>query len=607
MPPAPVAGNEGRSAEAVAPESGSPEREPFDRLILLAAELLRAPMAAVTLCDAEGNLVDGSVGLVPPPPDAQQVTRPLCAELIRSGKLLVVRDVRHCPRYADHPEIIRQGVRAYVGIPLRLQDGEVHGSLCVLDRQPRGWSEQEVGILKGLAAAVTSEMSLRQEAHQASAGLCAAEHARVEAERARDRLEILVQASMTLAESLDFKTTLDNVVRLMVPLLADVCGVFQQSDDGRVARIAISSDPPGDRRRPLAGIASYDVYPADHPIGPASVARTGKTEVVDPVTDEWLQSLAMDDDHLAALRRTGWRKVIIAPLTLHGRTFGSLSCAHIFEGKEYTPEDRRVIEQLADRVAVALDNARLYRERDDVAQMLQRSLLPPALPPVPGMDHGLRYRPAQAEWLVCGDFYDLFQVAAGEWVAAIGDVCGKGLPAAALANLARHVIRTAAMDHSGPRDILRVLNDALLREETVPDDARSATALCLRVRPRPRDAVVVTLSSAGHPQPVVLRRHGGVEAVSCPGLLLGAFPTVDVMQARVALNPGDAIVMFTDGVTEARRGRRLFTTGRLRQVVARCRGFHAQAIADSVASAVTEWEDGNVRDDLAVFVLRNPL
>jgi serine phosphatase RsbU (regulator of sigma subunit) len=614
MPPAFVAGEKGLSESAEVPEGvgGSPSdglndsSEPFHRLIVLAAELLCASMAAVTFRDEDGKLVDGSVGLVPPPPDAEHVIRPLCEEVISSGLPLVVSDVLRCPTYASHPEIIQVGVRGYIGVPLRLRNGPVCGSFCILDRAPRNWSEHDRGIVEGLATAVMSEMSLRVEAHRAATNWWAAERARTEAERARAKLEFLAEASIRLAESLDFKTTLDSVVQLTVPLLAHTCAVYLRTDGGWVERLVLRGDAP-DRQRVLDDIARCDSYPSDHPVGPAKVVRTGQTEVVCPVTDEWLRALALDDHHLALLHQASPRTVILAPLTLHGRTLGALACARMVEGMEYSGEDIRVIEQLADRVAVALDNARLYRERDDVAQTLQRSLLPPALPQVPGLEHGVRYRPAQAEWLVCGDFYDLFQINPQDWVAVIGDVCGKGLSAAVLTGLARHVIRTVAMRDRRPREILRVLNESLLREESVGEDARFCTALCVKIRPRLRDAAVVALSSGGHPAPLVLRREGAVETVSCPGLLLGAFQKVDFKDVPIALNPGDALVMFTDGATEARRGSALFTTGRLRDLVGSCRGLGAQVIADEVAREVMGWEDGEVRDDLAILVLRNPL
>jgi len=577
--------------------------EPFDRLILLATQLLKAPLAAVTFCDEAGNLVDGNVGLVPPPSDAERVIRPLCGEVIRSGKPLVIPDITVTPSYARHPEVARTGIRAYAGMPLRVGRGPVQGSFSVLDLEPRSWTCQQLGILEGLAAAVESEMELRLRTHRAVTGWSAAE-------RARAGLQFLAEASGKLAESLDLDVTLQRVVRLMVPRLADWCAVHLQQDDGRLARLVLHSQAPG--LQPVADdLGDYSAYPSGHPVGPAAVVRTGTTEVVDPVSDEWLRQLALDACHLALLRKTGWQTAIVAPLTVGGRRFGALSCARVAGSPRYEAEDVRVVEQLANRVAVAVDNARLYRERDHVAETLQRSLLPPAFPQVVGLEHGLVYRPAQAGRLVCGDFYDLFQIGARDWVAAIGDVCGKGLQAAALTGLARHVIRTAAMQRTGPAvspaQILRVLNEALLREDTVPEDARFCTAVCLHVRPRVRDAAIVTAACGGHPRPLVLRRDGTVITMACTGLLLGVFPEVDVGDVRVALYPGDAVVLFTDGATEARREGKLFKTGRLRDLVATCRGLPAQAIADTLARAVVHWGNGDLHDDLAIFVLRNPL
>lgn len=580
-------------------------RSPFGRLMVLAAQLLRAPMAVVTFTDGEGHLVDGSVGVVPPPPDSVHVIRPLCEQVIATGRPLVVRDVRQFPQFATHPKVVTLGVKAYVGMPLRLEDGAVCGSFCVLEHQPRDWTPQELGILEGLAAAVMSEMALRVSAHCAAQRQREAELARAEAERVRARMEFLSEASAALASSLDYRTTLRTVTKLTVPFLADWCAVHLQQEDGCIVRLTSMVADRERRERLLPELEAFPWYPPDQPVGPAKVVRTGVTEVVPEVTDEWLRGLAVDERQLEVLRAAGLRSVVVAPLSLHGRTFGSLGCATIQPGRRYGPEDVRVVEQLADRVAVALDNAWLYRERDTVAQTLQRSLLPPILPEIPGLELAVRYRPAQDAGLVCGDFYDLFQIGPRDWMAAIGDVCGKGIQAAALTGLARHVIRTAAMQVERPSAVLRALNEALHREESVPVDARFCTAICLQIRPRPQETARITVSSGGHPKPVLLRRCGAVETVDCPGLLLGVFGEVELHDIRVGLDPGEAMVLFTDGVTEARRAGRLFTTGRLREVVAGCRGLGATQIAEEVLRAVSEWEDGEVRDDLAILVLRN--
>jgi serine phosphatase RsbU (regulator of sigma subunit) len=569
--------------------------EPFHSLTELAARLLRAPFAAVTFRDPAGNLVDGTVGLLPPPPDAERVIRPMCAEVISSGRPLVIRDLRSVPRFSVHPDIVRLGLRAYAGIPLRMDGGAAFGAFCVLDDQPHDWTDEELSILEGLAAAAVSELRLRLGMHRAS-------NDRRDAEQARARLQFLADASAALAESLDYETTLETVARLTVPRAADWCAVHLRTDDGSLCRLVLQSSPPDDDA--LRGLAAYDTYPPDHPVGAAAVTRTGRTEVVPKVTDEWLGQLALDEHHKQLFVSLGWQWAVVAPMRLHGKTVGTLSCAGL---APFDPQDVMVVEQLANRVAVAVENARLYEERDTVAQTLQRSLLPPTLPQIPGLEHGVRYRPAQAGALVCGDFFDLFQTGSHDWVAAIGDVCGKGLQAATLAGLARHVIRTAALQVDGPSAVLRVLNDALRREDSVPEDARFCTALCLHVQPGFGDSgrpTVVTLASGGHPPPLVLRRGGEVETVDCSGLLLGPFAVVDAQDVRVELDPGDAIVMFTDGVTEARSGGELFSTCRLAETVAACRGLYAQAIADEVARAVGEWA-GDIVDDLAILVLRN--
>ena len=208
-------------------------------------------------------------------------------------------------------------------------------------------------------------------------------------------------------------------------------------------------------------------------------------------------------------------------------------------------------EDLTRRVALALDNARLYSEQLQATNALQRSLLPPELPDIPGVELAAGYEAAGEGNEVGGDFYDVFEATPGRWRFAIGDVCGKGPEAAAVTGLTRHALRILAREGHDVPTVLERLNALIVDEGS---RARFITLIHGELMPAPAsgEAAVVSLVCAGHPQPLVLRSAGGVEAVAEPQPLLGVLDGVTFEQNTFRLSPGDVLLCVTDGVTERR-------------------------------------------------------
>jgi serine phosphatase RsbU (regulator of sigma subunit) len=267
-------------------------------------------------------------------------------------------------------------------------------------------------------------------------------------------------------------------------------------------------------------------------------------------------------------------------------------------GRTFGPQDIAVADEIAFRAGSALDNALLYAEHTYISKTLQRSLLPPHLPDIPEIDVGARYSAAGEGYEVGGDFYDVFETGRDEWAVVVGDVCGKGADAAATTALARHTIRAAAMEARRPRRVLATLNEAMLRANT-----RFCTVVYARMKLF--DGFVrVTVASGGHPLPVVLRRDGRLEPLGTPGTLLGTFADPQLAEERADLDPGDMVVLYTDGVTEARSGGRFFGEERLKEVIASCRGLSADEAAETIEEAALGFQGGTARDDIAVVVLK---
>lgn len=269
-------------------------------------------------------------------------------------------------------------------------------------------------------------------------------------------------------------------------------------------------------------------------------------------------------------------------------------------GRIYGPEDLRLAEEVASRAAVAIDNARLYEERSSVARTLQQTLLPPDLPALPGVELAASYRPAAAGEDIGGDFYDVFQLAEGEWALVIGDVCGKGVDAAALTGLARHTIRATATQGLSPTAILGTLNEVIRRERS---DAGFCTVAYARLR-FGRSGGELTVVCGGHPSPFLLRARGAVETVGRPGTLVGVLPAMESHEQTIALTPGDAVVLYTDGVTDQRANGDLFGEERLRRVLRRSVSLDARSMVQRVERAIDAFTTEPPRDDMALLVLR---
>ncbi len=234
-------------------------------------------------------------------------------------------------------------------------------------------------------------------------------------------------------------------------------------------------------------------------------------------------------------------------------------------------------------------------ETDALARSLQASLLPPRLPHVPGIDIVARYAPAGSGAEVVGDFYDVFEMGRDCWGIAIGDVCGKGVEAAKVTALARHTIRAVALTETRPDRVLALLNRAMLTGDLPESLFLSAQFAALT----PGN---LSLCSAGHPPPLLRRASGEVEEVAVSGTLLGLVEDPKLSVTDIPLGPGDALVLHTDGVTEA-RGADVFGTEGLIAVLASAPPG-AEAIADRIESAVRAHSGPTLADDMAVLVIR---
>jgi phosphoserine phosphatase RsbU/P len=234
-----------------------------------------------------------------------------------------------------------------------------------------------------------------------------------------------------------------------------------------------------------------------------------------------------------------------------------------------------------------------------LARTLQSTLIPPSPPNLPGLDVSAAYRPAGDGKEVGGDFYDVFQIKTGDWVVALGDVCGKGVDAAVITALVRYTLRALTVQEDDPSQVLLSLNEVLLAQGA----DRFCTVVLVRLR---QDGATwsATLSAGGHPLPLHLARAGDLRPVGSPGSLVGVMPNVVFSDTEVQLAPGDLLVMYTDGVTEGRRGADFYGETRLHTAVAASQ--RTPVPAESILGDVLAFQEGNARDDIAVVAVRVP-
>jgi PAS domain S-box-containing protein len=418
--------------------------------------------------------------------------------------------------------------------------------------------------------------------------------------RAEREQYFLAESSRILASSLNLDATLRRVATFAVPDVADWVAVDLREPDGGLARVALAH---ADREQLERAQELQVRYPPDPRAdrGVPQVLRTGQPQLYPEIPEEMLLEAAVDERHHELLREFGMRSAMIVPMMARDRTLGALSFVSGPSGRRFDDQDLALAQELARRCATAIDNARLYSERAYIAQTLQQSLLPAELPRIPGLEAAARFHAMGEGTEVGGDFYDLFQTGPHGWTVVVGDVCGKGPDAAAVTALARHTLRTAAMSERLPSRTLALLNEALMRQE---ENRRFCTVAYAYLEPVDVGARV-GFASGGHPLPIVVRSGGKVEWLGVHGTVLGVVPDPDLEDRMVELSPGDALVFYTDGVTEARGGRDgPLGEKRLAEIVSGYAGHAADEIAARVEMVALEMQHGEPRDDIAVVVLR---
>ena len=409
----------------------------------------------------------------------------------------------------------------------------------------------------------------------------------------------LLEASRLLADSLEYEVTIRQIADLAVPAIADWVVVDILDEHGSLQPLAVSHADP---QRVVWAEALRREQPPDlsAPRGPGAVVRTGEPELntdLAPLIEEFVT----DPEDLRLIEELELRSSMTVPLAVRGKAFGAITFVGAESGRHFDEDDLLLAEDLAARAALAIDNARIYQERDRIARALQQSLLPSEIPAIGGVEIATRYRATGKGNEVGGDFYDVLDLGADSWGLVIGDVCGKGPDAAAVMGVVRHMVRTAAVRINRPSEILTVTNEAVLAEAA---DDRFCSACFARINRRPDVATVrATVCSAGHPLPFVLRADGTLIEVGEPGTLIGLFEDMELQDVVVDLGSGDSLILMTDGVSDVAASDDA-SDARLRKVIGGAAGSSAEDIATTISDWVVEVHGEEPADDVAILVMR---
>ena len=415
--------------------------------------------------------------------------------------------------------------------------------------------------------------------------------------RRRQAQDFLVAATRGLDASLDFGRTARTIVQTAVPELAEVCVLDFIRRDGWVGDSVVGAADPGvattleeiRRRTPLDPRC-------DHPV--AQVLRANRPMVWRDLTaPSVLEDVVQSEEHRQLIEETHYQSAAVAPLVARGTTLGAISFLHASTDLRYEAEDLSLLADLADRAAMALDNARLYEERDRIAQNLQRGLRPPEPPYVAGLDIAVVFDAFGEGMEIGGDVYDVLPTEDGCWI-LIGDVTGKGSVAAGVSVALRHSMRGLARQIDEPHELLAQLNQMLLEGRSLND---FATALLLRLR-RDGERWTATLAAAGHPPAIHVTSEGPVQLGG--GAVLGAWADAPIPRHEVELLAGETLVLATDGWFEAGPPETHVAPSALGELAHSFADLELAAMTACLRQDAIARSGGRLRDDLVLLALR---
>ncbi|MGA9761500.1 MAG: SpoIIE family protein phosphatase [Gaiellaceae bacterium] len=523
----------------------------------------------------------------------ERIARRLLELALASGRLssgVIVENAPADKRLKSLREALAEsGVEAAFALPLEAAN-EVIGLLALYPSKDGIPDESERALLEALRnqlAAAVHRASLHEQATLLGSEL---EHSLRAERQAAAQLRALYEISRAFAQSLSLQATLEAAAKTIAELVGvDVAVLYmpderQENMEARALHVAR-----GDLEEPMQAILGRSL-----PLS-GDIARVIREGLVVRLAHDAAEA----DDSLRLLGPflEGGSTAIVLPVATPKEVLAAVTLISLSPEQPIRDETIEVALAIVGQAALAIDNARLYEQQKAFADAMQRSLLPDYEPEIEGLDVGAVYAPS-ARVEIGGDVYDFMVLEDGALAVALGDVTGHGVDAAADMAMVKFTFRSLVRRYPEPGAFLAAVNEVVLEEVEL---GKFVTMIYMKVDPARTELVC---ASAGHPRPRLLRADGTVESLPVGGLALGIVGGQSYDEIRIPYAPGDAVVLYTDGVIEARRERELYGTPRLDDFLHRHAHLGARELADAVLADCREFAGGPLFDDCAVVVVR---
>jgi serine phosphatase RsbU (regulator of sigma subunit) len=555
------------------------------------AELLGVDRVAVYLRGARDGELEEAASRSLAGPHARVASGLLDVALgpSREGAVLEIPDVARDPRLAAAAAAAREtGVGSALAVPLMAR-GEVVGLLAAYPYGRPETGEHETALLAALAGQLAVAVQNAQ-LHEQATRLGEEREAALAAERAAARqIRALYEVSRSFAQSLRLDETLGALARTVVEVLDLDAAVVRMPDERREQLVPHAVHI---REAPFAA-AVRTILMQPVPFGQRNVQRLFRDRRA------FRLGRGRGEQFLPALvpfLEKGWTAAVV-PVALPTEVVASLGVFSFRPGSPVSQETVDAATALAAQAALAIDNARLYQQQKQFADTMQRSLLPRSRPVIAGLEVGEVYEPS-ARVDVGGDVYDFLVLEDGRLAVVLGDVTGHGVDATADMAMAKFVFRSLAREHPEPADFLASANDVIC-SEIGPGKFISMSYVVV-------DGATgkVAGASAGHPAPRIVLPDSSARPLEAHGLVLGIDGGQEYAESHAELPSGASLVLYTDGVIEARRNGELYGDERLDALLAARHELPARTLAAAVAEDAREFAGGDLSDDLAVVVIR---
>ena len=564
----------------------------LDTAVDRVAELLGTGRAAVYLRGGGDLETAAERGLAGPHLRVADALLGLTLGRLRPRPVLEVPDAPGDPALVGVRDAVTEaGVDAIVAVPLRAAS-ELIGLLVAYLPRGRRLHANESALLAALAGQLAVAVQ-NARLHEETMRLAHDREEALRAERrAARRLEAFYEISRAFSESMELEQTVEAVTRTAVELLNVDAAVLRMPEgrgDELVPRSVYVPDP---RLAAALGPILRRPQPTARVMG-LGLGGARRALVLDPVT---ARRLGGGHELLIPFLERGSTAVIV-PIAASGEVIAALTVVALDPARTADAETVETLRSLAAQAAFAIDNARLYQQQAGFADAMQRSLLPSTPPVLPGVEVGSVYE-SSARLDVGGDVFDYTTLPDGRLAVVVGDVTGKGIDAAADMAMTKFVFRSLAREHPDPADFLRAANDVIVDEVA---EGKFVTMLYVTIDPETGN---VACASAGHPVPRLVSHDGSVIELGSSGLALGISPDQQYSEAREHLPPGSVVVLFTDGVVEARRDGDLYGHERLDRFLSEHRRLPANELATAVIDDARAFSGGGLADDSAVVVVK---